>query len=219
MLNWPAFPKKRNVSHRAKLQANLQKASTGEKLEKRGQQTWFALTAKHQHEPTVARLLSGKGIEVFHPTYSAVRQWKDRKKTLQLPLFPGYVFFMGELDRRVEILSTPGVFSIVSFGDVAAEISGKEIEGIRRAVQGRMPIQPHPFLAEGERVRVTRGALTGVHGILLRHKDAYRLVLSIELLGRSAAVEIDAQMVERISTLRHESGYEPWTEQALNLSN
>src|SRR5690242_1984472 len=97
-------------------------------LDRREQQTWFALTAKHQHEPTVARLLTGKGIEVFHPTYATVRQWKDRKKTLQLPLFPGYVFFRGGQEKRVEILSTPGVFSIVSFGDVAAEISGKEIE-------------------------------------------------------------------------------------------
>jgi transcription antitermination factor NusG len=188
-------------------------------LERREKQSWFALTAKHQHEPTVARLLGGKGIEVFHPTYAVVRQWKDRKKTLQLPLFPGYVFFMGGLDRRVEILSTPGVFSIVSFGDAAAEISGEEIEGIRRVVQGRAPIQPHPFLEQGDRVRVTSGALTGVHGILLRHRDAYRLVLSIELLGRSAAVEIDAEMVERISTSQHRSGYQPWTEQALNLSN
>jgi Transcription antiterminator len=191
----------------------------GAKLERREQQGWFALTAKHQHEPTVARLLGGKGIEVFHPTYSAVRQWKDRKKMLQLPLFPGYVFFAGGLDRRVEILSTPGVFSIVSFGDAAAEISGEEIDGIRQAVQGSMAIEPHPFLAEGDRVRVRQGPLTGVNGILLRHKDAYRLVLSIELLGRSAAVEIDAAMVERISTLEHRSGYEPWTEQALNLSN
>jgi transcription termination/antitermination protein NusG len=197
----------------------LQTKIAGGKLEKREQQAWFALTAKHQHEPTVARLLGGKGIEVFHPTYAAVRQWKDRKKMLQLPLFPGYVLFKGGLDRRVDILSTPGVFSIVSFGDATAEISGEEIEGIRRAVQGGMPIQPHPFLAEGDRVRVTRGALTGVYGILLRHKDAYRLVLSIELLGRSAAVEVDAGMVERIPTSQHRSGYEPWTEQALNLSN
>jgi transcription termination/antitermination protein NusG len=191
----------------------------GDNLTRREQQGWFALTAKHQHEPTVARLLGGKGIEVFHPTYAALRQWKDRKKMLQLPLFPGYVFFAGGLDRRVEILSTPGVFSIVSFGGAAAEISGEEIDGIRRAVQGSMAIEPHPFLAEGDRVRVAHGALTGVNGILLRHKGAYRLVLSIELLGRSAAVEIDAAMVERISTLRHESGYQPWTEQALNLSN
>jgi transcription termination/antitermination protein NusG len=209
------IPKYRNVSHRAKLSAKLQ--STGGNLEK--QPGWFALTAKHQHEPTVARLLGGKGIEVFHPTYAAVRQWKDRKKTVQLPLFPGYVFFTGGLDRRVEILSTPGVFSIVSFGDSAAEISGEEMEGIRRAVAGSMPIQPHPFLAEGERVRVTRGVLAGVNGMLLRRKDAYRLVLSIELLGRSAAVEIDTEMVERIPTSQHRSGYEPWTEQVLNLSN
>jgi len=210
---------KRECESQGEAVGELRKAKTRDMLQKREQRGWFALTAKHQHEPTVARLLSGKGIEVFHPTCAVVRRWKDRKKTLQLPLFPGYVFFMGGLDRRVEILSTPGVFSIVSFGDAPAEISGTEMEGIRRAVEGGMPIQPHPFLAEGERVRVTDGPLTGVQGMLLRYKDAYRLVLSIELLGRSAAVEIDAEMVERISSLQHRSGYEPWTEQALNLSN
>jgi transcription antitermination factor NusG len=180
---------------------------------------WFALTAKHQHEATVTRILSGKGVIVFHPTYTVVHRWKDRNKLLQMPVFPGYVFFAGGLDRRVEILSTPGVFSIVSFGNAAAEISGAEIEGIRRAVENTMPLQPHPFLAEGDRVRVTRGPLAGVHGILRRQRDTCRLILSIELLGRSAAVEIDSAVVERISGAQQQLGYQPWTKQVLNLSN
>lgn len=178
---------------------------------------WFALTAKHQHEASVARLLSAKGLQVFYPTCSTVHRWKDRNKILQLPLFPGYVFFGDGLHRRIEILSTPGVFSIVSFGRMAAEIPPEEIDGIRKATDSALALQPHPFLSEGEQVRVTRGPLAGVCGILLRHKDSFRLVISIELLGRSAAVEIDAATVERISEMR--SGYHPWTEQALNLSN
>lgn len=183
------------------------------------EQAWFALTAKHQHEPTVARLLDAKGFEVFQPTYTEVRRWKDRNKVLKLPLFPGYVFFCGGLDRRVEILSTPGVFSIVAFGGTAAEINGEEIEAILRATQNRMAIQPHPFLTAGDRVRVVRGPLAGVSGILQKQKDACRLVLSIELLGRSAAVEIDAATVERHSVSQRRLGNQPWTDQALNLSN
>ena len=183
------------------------------------EQKWFALTAKHQHEPSVARLLAAKGFEIFQPTYTEVRRWKDRSKTLQLPLFPGYVFFCGGLGRRVEVLSTPGVFSIVAFGDTAAEISSDEINAIRRATFNRLALQPHPFLTVGDQVRVMRGPLSGVSGILQKQKDTYRLILSIELLGRSAAVEIDAASVERIPAAEQGLGYRPWTEQALNLSN
>lgn len=182
-------------------------------------QKWFALTAKHQHEPKVANLLGAKGFEAFQPTYTEVRRWKDRKKPIALPLFPGYVFFCGGLERRLEILSTPGVFSIVCFGETVAEISAEEIEGIRRACLSRMDVQPHPFLAVGERVRVMEGPLSGVTGILQRQKDACRLILSIELLGRSAAVEIDANSVERIPASGQYLGHQPCTKLVLNLSN
>jgi transcription antitermination factor NusG len=188
-------------------------------IEQNKEQNWFALMAKHQHEPTVARLLSAKGFEVFQPKYTEVRRWKDRDKTIELPLFPGYVFFCGGLERRVELLSTPGVFSIVSFGSNAAEINKEEIDAIRRASDSRMALQPHPFLTVGDRVRITHGPLTGVDGILQKHKDAFRLVLSIELLGRSAAVDIDAANVKRIPDPQQRLGYQPWTEQALNLLN
>ena len=180
---------------------------------------WSVLTAKHQHEPSVARLLGAKGFAVLQPRYSEVRRWKDRSKTIELPLFPGYVFFCADLERRLEVLSTPGVFSIVSFGNEPAEIEAEEIEAIRRACDGRMAVRPHPFLTVGDRVSVTTGPLAGVRGILLKHKDACRLVLSIALLGRSAAVEIDTAIVERIPAPQQRLGYQPWTEQALNLSN
>jgi len=188
-------------------------------IEPNQEQTWLALTAKHQHEPTVARLLSAKGFEVFQPKYTEIRRWKDRNKTIQLPLFPGYVFFSGQVERRVEVLSTPGVFSIVSFGNNAAEINKDEIDAIRRACENRLAVYPHPFLTVGDHVRVMQGPLAGVSGILQKQKDACRLVLSIELLGRSAAVEIDAASVERTPVSQPRLGYQPWTEQALNLSN
>ena len=183
------------------------------------EQKWFALTAKHQHEPKIATLLGAKDFEVFQPTYTEVRRWKDRKKPIVLPLFPGYVFFCGGLQRRSEILSIPGVFSIVCFGGTAAEISGDEIDGIRRVCLNRMDVQPHPFLAVGDRVRVMEGPLSGVTGILQKQKDACRLILSIELLGRSAAVEIDANSVERIRASGQYLSHQSCTNLALNLSN
>ena len=186
---------------------------------KGNEQKWFALTAKHQHEPKIASLLGAKGFEAFQPTYTEVRRWKDRKKLIVLPLFPGYVFFCGDLERRLEILSIPGVFSIVCFGETAAEISADEIEGIRRVCLNRLDVQPHPFLVVGDRVRVVEGPLSGVTGILQKQKDTYRLILSIELLGRSAAVEIDANNVERIPASEQYLGYRPCTKLALNLSN
>jgi transcription termination/antitermination protein NusG len=180
---------------------------------------WYALCTKHQHEPTVNRLLVGKGFEIFYPTYHVVHHWKDRNKTLELPLFPGYLFFQEGLDRRFEILSTPGVYTIVSFGDTPAEIAFSEIENIRRALHSSMALEPHPYLSEGDYVRVVRGPLAGVHGILQRKKDVHRLVISMELLGRSAAVEIDAASVERVSLSQRHLGYHTWTERAFNLSN
>ena len=163
------------------------------------EQKWFALTAKHQHEANVARLLGAKGLSVFHPTFSTLHQWRDRKKLLELPLFPGYVFFAESHHKRSEILSTPGVFSIVSFGNQPAQIPSEELDGIRRASESGRSLQPHDFLSEGDRVKVKRGPLAGLCGILQRHKDSYRLVISIELLGRAAAVEIDAVSVDRVS--------------------
>jgi transcription antitermination factor NusG len=157
---------------------------------------WFVLYAKHQHESSVATMLQGKGFEVFYPTYEAVHRWKDRSKKIRMSLFPGYVFFAEGLDRRVQILSTPGVHSIVSFGEAPAQIPHQEIAAIRRAAENSIRIEPHPFLREGNAVEVISGPLEGITGILQRKKDLYRLILSIQILGRSAAVEIDVSSVK-----------------------
>ena len=161
-----------------------------------GQADWYAVYTRHQHEKTVAESLSKNGVEVFLPTYGAVRQWKDRTKHLLLPLFPCYVFLHGGVDRRVKILSTPGVYSIVSIGGQPAAIQETEIEAIRKVVTSDLRVEPYPFLRCGDRVRVKAGPLVGIEGILFRKKSSFRLILSAELLQKSIAVEVDAFSVE-----------------------
>src|ERR1700734_3783109 len=157
---------------------------------------WWALYTRHQHEKTVAEMLSAKGFEVFLPLYESVRRWKDRSKKLTLPLFPCYVFLRGGLNRRLQVVTTPGVHMILFHGEQVAMIPGAEIDAIRKAVEGPFPVEPHPFLKCGERVRVTRGSLLGVEGVLIRKKNLYRLVLSVEMMAKSVSVEIDATDVE-----------------------
>ena len=132
---------------------------------------WWALYTRHQHEKVVAEMLSVKGFDVFLPLYESIRRWKDRRKVLALPLFPGYVFVRGGLDRRLDVVTTPGVHMILYRGDHVAVVPDEEIEAIQRAVAGPHRIEPHPFLKCGARVRVIRGALEGVEGILVRKKN------------------------------------------------
>lgn len=157
---------------------------------------WWALYTRHQHEKVVAEMLSVKGFEVFLPLYESTRRWKDRRKILSLPLFPCYLFVRGGLDRKLQILTTPGVHMILHRGNHVAMIPESEIDAIQRAVEGDFRVEPHPFLKCGSRVRVTRGALDGVEGILVRKKNLYRLVLSVDMLAQSVAVEVDASDVE-----------------------
>jgi transcription antitermination factor NusG len=160
---------------------------------------WWAVYTRHQHEKTVAENLLGSGVEVFLPLYQAVRQWKDRKKHLSLPLFPCYVFLRGESERRVHVLSTPGVHSIVMVAGQPAVIPDLDIEAIRRAVDSPLKVEPHPFLRRGDWVRIKSGPLANIEGILIRRKGSYRLILSAEVLQKSLAVEVDAFSVEPIA--------------------
>jgi transcription antitermination factor NusG len=153
---------------------------------------WWALYTRHQHEKTVAEMLESKECDVFLPLYESVRRWKDRRKVLSLPLFPGYVFVRARPSRRLHIVTTPGVHMILCHGDNLATIPDEEIEAIRRTVSGNYRVEPHPFLRCGDRVRVTRGSLDGIEGILVRKKNVFRLVLSVAMLSQSVAVEIDA---------------------------
>ncbi len=162
---------------------------------------WYALYTSHQHERMIARSLTSRGYEVFLPLYEEVRQWSDRRKRLMVPLFPCYVFVKACLERRVNILVTPGVHGFVSFDNHPAPIPPAEIEDLRRIV-GLARIEPHPFLRCGDAVRVRYGPFQGIEGILVRKKGRTRLVLSVELLQKSAAIEIDAAMTEKLPRSR-----------------
>src|ERR1700730_15738016 len=160
---------------------------------------WYALYTKHQHERMVARVLTIKGFETLLPLYQSARRWKDRTKLLSLPLFPCYVFLRGGLERRLDIMTTPGIHALVSTAGQPAPIPPAEIEAIRRVVEGGACVEPHPFLKCGEWVRVKSGPFVGIQGILVRKKNLYRLVISVEMLGKAAAVEVDAFLVERLN--------------------
>lgn len=159
---------------------------------------WHALYVRHQHEKAVAQHLQQLGCSVFLPLYNEIRQWSDRRRQISLPLFPCYVFFAGDIERRVRILSTPGVISLVLASGRAAAIPAAELETIRIAAGGPLPVLPHPFLRSGDRVRVCKGPLAGIEGVVSRFRDCTRIVLSVETLCRSVAVEVDEGLIERV---------------------
>jgi transcription antitermination factor NusG len=165
---------------------------------------WYAVRTRHQHEKTVAHALSHKGFEVFLPLYAIRHHWKDRLKQLNLPLFPSYLFLRAATDQRVEILRVPGVYQFVGFAGMPCAIPEEEIIVVRRLLQAPQQVEPHPFLKAGDRVRVKCGPLAGIEGILVRQKNQCRLVLSIEMLTRSVAVEVELSKVEK---LNHEDSF------------
>lgn len=175
---------------------NLQTAPSPAPLE------WYALYTRHQHEKSVAEHLHRLGFDVLLPLYREVHQWKDRRKQVEMPLFPCYVFFSGDLRQRISALSLPGVSSLVTSGGKVCVIPDQEFDAVRRAVASSATVEPHPYMECGDRVRVVSGPLAGVEGIVARRKDALRIVLSIQMLARSIAVEIDESVVERISAER-----------------
>ena len=161
--------------------------------------SWYAIYTRHQHEKMVAQILTSKGFEAFLPLYETTHNWKDRTKALSLPLFPCYVFLKGGLERRLQIVTTPGMYGIVSSGGQPAAIPDIEIEAIRRVVESGVPVETHPYLKCGNWVRIKCGPLAGIQGILVRKKNISRLVLSVEILGTAAAMEVAAFQVEAIN--------------------
>ncbi len=159
---------------------------------------WYAIYTRHQHEKSVAHILTVKGFEIFLPLYTAVHRWKDRSKELSLPLFPCYVFLRGGLKRRWQILATPGVHALVGASGQPASIPQSEIDAVQQVVQRSHRVEPYPFLKCGDWVRIKFGPFEGIEGILVRRKNLFRLVLSVSMLQKSVAVEIDSIMVERV---------------------
>lgn len=155
------------------------------------QQHWFAVHTCSRYEKQVAAHCEARGIEYFLPVYEEVHRWSDRRVTIQAPLFPGYVFTRISPQARLAVLQVPGVAHIVSFGGVPAPVSASEIESLKRGASCGIRIEPHPYLKVGCRVRVCGGPMRGIEGILVQKKDSVRVVISVDLIMRSVAVEID----------------------------
>jgi transcription antitermination factor NusG len=159
---------------------------------------WFALRTASGREKSVASQLQARGFEEFVPVYRTRRQYSDRTKELELPLFPGYLFCRFDFNHRLPVLVTPGVQMIVGFGKMPTPVPDAEIEDLRRVVACGAAQPHHPYLAMGERVRVREGSLAGVEGILVDVKNSWRIVLSVELLQRSVSVELDRAAIEPV---------------------
>ena len=157
---------------------------------------WYAAYTNARHERRVTECLSGRLVECYLPSYRSVRRWQDRRKEIELPLFPGYVFVRIAYRARLQVLTAPGVVQIVSFDGKPAPIQDGEIDALRRGTSCAAGLEPHPYLKVGRRVRVRSGPLSDMEGILLRRKDGFRLVLSIELIMRSVSTEVDEADVE-----------------------
>jgi len=152
---------------------------------------WYAIRVQSRFEAVVSEILRGKGYEEFLPLYHDRRRWSDRIKELDLPLFPGYLFGRFDFNRRLPILTIPGVVGIVTAGKNPIPVPDDEILAVRHVIVSGLPARPWPFLTAGCRVLIERGPLSGLEGIIINTDKKYRLVLSVALLQRSVAVEID----------------------------
>ncbi len=157
---------------------------------------WYAAYTCARHEKQVWRQLQDRKLETFLPLYRSVRRWKDRRKELELPLFPGYIFVRIPRQERLRVLRIPSVVRFVGFQGEPAALEDREVEQLRRGLENGVHAEPHPYLKIGDRIRVKCGPLAGVEGILIRKKDSYRIVLSLDLLMRSVAAEVEAADLE-----------------------
>lgn len=157
---------------------------------------WYAIWTRSRHEKVVWEQLDRKGVEAFLPTITRWSRWKDRKKQIAWPLFPGYCFARFESDDRLPILKCTGVVNIVSFDGEPAPIPDFEIHAVRRLVESELLYDPCPLIRKGMMVEVVHGPLRGVVGRLVRKGSHARLVLSVDLIGQAVSVEVDAADVK-----------------------
>lgn len=156
---------------------------------------WYAIRVRPRSEKIVATTLREKGYDEFVPFYRKRSRWSDRIKTVEVPLFPGYVFCHSDVGGKPPLIYTPNVIGLLSFGGTPAVLSNDEIDLVKRVIHSGANAEPWPYLREGERVRIQKGALEGIEGIIVRAKSDWRLVLSVDALCRSVAVEIYTEWV------------------------
>jgi len=157
---------------------------------------WYAAYTSANHEKSVAVQLTQRSVEHFLPLYESVRRWKDRRVELQLPLFPGYVLVRLALRDRLHVLQVSGVSRLVGFNGTPTPLSEEEIEALKKSLACGIHAEPHPFLTKGRRVQMKSGPLAGLQGILVKRKNKSRFVVSVELIQRAMAVEIEGGDLE-----------------------
>jgi transcription antitermination factor NusG len=162
---------------------------------------WFAVYTTARHEKRVDQHFSVRGIEHYLPIYQAQRKWSDGSRvTLNLPLFPGYIFVHIKRAERISVLEVPGVLAIVGgTGGTPAPLPAADIEAMRFGLHLRR-VEPHPLLQVGQRARIRSGALAGMEGVVVRKKNSFRVVLTMDAIMQSIAVEVDANELEPIDS-------------------
>ena len=160
--------------------------------ESRFNPAWYALRVKSRKEGQIAAQIQEQGYECLLPMYKSTRQWSDRVKEIEQPLFPGYLFCRFDFQNRRPVVTTPGILQIVGYGRTAIAVSDEEIYALQLAVSSGVAKLPWPYLEVGQRVRVIYGTLTGLEGILVNVKGNQRVVLSVALLQRSVAMEVES---------------------------
>ena len=163
---------------------------------------WYAVQVRTRWEASTSSLLSGKGYQTLLPTYRQKKSWSGRPKEVSAPLFPGYVFCRFDVRNRLPVLITPGVIAVVGSGKVPVPVEDGEIAGIQAVVSSGFQAEPWPFLELGQRVRIESEPLQGLEGILINFKGNHRIVLSVSLLRRSVALEIDRSCVRPMGAAR-----------------
>ena len=172
----------------------------GEQLQSRGRDIyeetlWYAGYTASRHEKRVAEHLEQRGVQHFLPLYDTIRRWNNGRHRVQLPVFPGYVFIRLALRDRLRVFEIPGFVRLVGFSSVPVPLPDSEINAMQQAFKQGIHAEPHPYLSTGSHVEIVRGPLQGMRGILLRRQGPWRVVLSVDLIMRSMAVEVDADDV------------------------
>ena len=162
--------------------------------------SWFAVLTRPRHEKKAAVGLQEKGIKVFLPLCSTIHQWSDRRRMIESPLFPSYLFVhaCATQDARLVVLRTSGVLAFVGNRGMGAAIPDEQIAAVKTILERGVPLTPHPFLNTGERIRIRGGCLDGLEGILVGINGDQSLVVSVEMIQRSLAVRVSGYQIERI---------------------
>lgn len=161
---------------------------------------WYAVQTRSRHEKMVARQLEGQGFATFLPVTTQLRQWSDRRKMVEMPLFPGYTFLRMtyQPEQRLRVLNTDGIVGFVGVQGQGTAIPDRQIEHIQNLITSQVPFESYPFLKVGQRVRIRSGSLNGTEGILVGQESDRMLVISVELIQRSVSIRVQGYEVEAI---------------------